>query len=296
MNESTVTPLTTIALPAHTARPMTSSADASAVETLDISDVTRQPTLVDETVHSSPNMSAAIALTLLGQDYVQDEVFMASRHNDRPPHTQTGSDALHTTHTHSDALCSESVGTAEIAYMATHSRPTAQDHTHTHSLRVAEGHLGPAFVPHTSSYASSLPPEACVDPLRYQYATARPQRRPREMPRLSPHWAYQSQPRHSDVDDNLTSVSQQRRHWTSKVSRFSRHTASSRRSITIQPIDVNTLLETQARMQTQMMALMAEQQTTYQRQVLQTITEQREQQNKTLLNKPTNNNTLCLIH
>ena len=96
MNESTVAPLTTIALPAHTARPMTSTADASAMETLDISDVTRQPTLVDETVHSSPNMSAAIALTLLGQDYVQDEVFMASRHNDRPPHTQTGSDALHT--------------------------------------------------------------------------------------------------------------------------------------------------------------------------------------------------------
>jgi len=97
MNETTVAPPTTAAPPAHTAWPMTSSittpvcyhtsglqptssraSDASTIEAVDISDVTKQPTVQHLLmILLIPRHSAAVALTLLGQDHLQDEVLIA---------------------------------------------------------------------------------------------------------------------------------------------------------------------------------------------------------------------------
>ena len=144
------------------------------------------------------------------------------------------------------------------AIRMSHSRQSARSHqSATQHLSATDTRAVYAPQPH----APSLPP-LMHDCLNYIHTAARPYgRQTPSPPMLTPQFIRRPAGDYLDDDEHLTSVSQRRPLVPSKTSHVSRRTTSSRYSGVIQTLDINAMMDTQARLITNMLHKAGRQQT-----------------------------------
>ena len=170
---------------------------------------------------------------------------------------------------------------AFIAAHMAHSRQSARSHLSAVDMQTV-------YAP--QPHASSLPP-LMRDPVTYSHTAARSNgRQTPPPPVLTPQLVRRPAGQYLDDDEHLTSISQRRPLVPSRTSRVSRRTTSSKHSGVLQTLDINAMMDTQARLIANMLHEAGRQQTRAQelaekqhRQLLTTITKQNDKQQQTLL-------------